>query len=261
MDKSGPKIYSLEELCYYLCENLQMLDITWFNEEFLTWLAESCRLEELSLELSHLLKKKESLNSLVTTILRYAHYCEEAELTEITKQLTESAHMNQYEKRKSKIARSISRGNYLIALRESQQLLSEIGDTDMLLEGQILHNIGTLYADLYYFEQAADYFKEAYRKAGNDESYQAYLLAKKMLLTEEEYVDFLAGETHETAVLLELEQKTLEVTAMWKESEEKAKLDSIQAWKSGKRAADYYDAVETCISELEDNYRENVMNI
>lgn len=258
--KSSLKLYSIEELCYFLCENLVFLDKDIMDKELVSWLGTECGLEELAKKLSLCLKKKATLNIFVITILEGAYYCTAKELKEVDKQLSESADLNSFEKRKGKMDYYLKNGKYLTALRGYEQLRLELGDDDLFLTSKISHNIGVLHAKNYNFECAADNFKEAYELAGNIESYLAYLAARRMMLKDEEYVDFIASGKENMDLSLELEKKLESLEVQWEYTEDKKKLEELQAWKHGKRAADYYEAVEQLIGKWEENYRDNLLN-
>ena len=46
------RIYTIEELCYYLCNHLYLVDYTIMNEKLCDWLNEELELSELSDNLS-----------------------------------------------------------------------------------------------------------------------------------------------------------------------------------------------------------------
>ena len=57
------KIYTIEELCYYLCNNLYLIDYTIMNEKICEWLYSELDMKELARDLLDLLQKNGRLNS------------------------------------------------------------------------------------------------------------------------------------------------------------------------------------------------------
>lgn len=51
------RIYTIEELCYYICNNLYLIDYTIVNERLCRWIGDELELPELSSELRRLLRK------------------------------------------------------------------------------------------------------------------------------------------------------------------------------------------------------------
>ena len=45
------RIYTIEELCYYICNNLYLIDYTIVNERLCRWIGDELELPELSSEL------------------------------------------------------------------------------------------------------------------------------------------------------------------------------------------------------------------
>ena len=45
------RIFTIEELCYYLCNNLYLIDYTIMNEPLCTWLEEEIGMKELAEQL------------------------------------------------------------------------------------------------------------------------------------------------------------------------------------------------------------------
>ena len=48
-------IYTIEELCYYFCNNLYLIDYTIINKKLCDWLEEELELDDLAAELRVLL--------------------------------------------------------------------------------------------------------------------------------------------------------------------------------------------------------------
>ena len=68
----GMKVYSLEELCFFIKENAYLLDDSFVEDGLGSWLAKECGLQELGEELQKAARKKVSIKSFVGIILEYA---------------------------------------------------------------------------------------------------------------------------------------------------------------------------------------------
>ena len=51
------KIYTIEELCYYICNNLYLIDYTIINQQLCDWIGRELDMEELSEHLREELRK------------------------------------------------------------------------------------------------------------------------------------------------------------------------------------------------------------
>ena len=62
--------FTMEELCYYLCNNLYLIDYTIMNEPICTWLEEEIGMKELAEQLRDVLRLRGSVEKFVLTILK-----------------------------------------------------------------------------------------------------------------------------------------------------------------------------------------------
>lgn len=260
VDRSELNLYSIEELCFYIRENVVLIDKDFMDIRLTEWVEQECGLPELGQELLSCIRQKASLTVFINTILRAIRYCTEEEIKEINRQLLENADMNNWEKRKNRIDFYYKNGKYAVALREYEVLRNELGKEDMKLAARISYNIGTIYAHLFIFDMAAESFLRAYKEDENEERFFAYLAAKRMLLSDKDYIDFVAQEISHYDISLQLEKTIENLNLLWEESEEKHMLDELQEWRKSQRVKEYYDAIEQLTNQQKDKYRENMLN-
>ena len=96
------KIYTIEELCYYLCNNLYLIDYTIMNEQLCDWLEEELSLTELAQNLRQSLKQHGSVEQFVVTILAYASIYTTTELRRIQNVLEQLKNQKEIERKKYK---------------------------------------------------------------------------------------------------------------------------------------------------------------
>lgn len=60
----------MEELCYYLCNNLYLIDYTIMNEQLCGWLEEDIGKRELADQLRDVIRMRGSVEKFVLTILK-----------------------------------------------------------------------------------------------------------------------------------------------------------------------------------------------
>ena len=77
------RIYTIEELCYYLCNNLYLIDHTVVNEQLCDWLEQELDLEELARSLRDLLQEESPVELFVMQILSYTSLYTTAELNQV----------------------------------------------------------------------------------------------------------------------------------------------------------------------------------
>ncbi len=250
--KTNGGIYSMEELCYYLCENVYLLDRDLMTEELIDWMDEQCGMGALAKRLRELLHFGGSLSAFVSMILEECHYKSKEEMKRYEAVLKENENLSVYERMKNRADYLLKEKKYILAAKEYQKLLWEIGGRDKLFEGRIWHNMACTYGKLFFFETAAKCFMEAFERTGEEEEIRGFLLCKRMELSKKEYVEFTScGESYyEAALSLELEMEKAQKE--WEESEEKKCLDEIKGRKE--EAGDYYQAMAELLEQWKEEY-------
>ena len=94
------RIYTIEELCYYLCNHLYLVDYTIMNTQLCDWLADELELTELAAELRRQLKQNDSKEQFVKTILASSAIYSAAELSHIQDVLEKLKNQRPVEKQK-----------------------------------------------------------------------------------------------------------------------------------------------------------------
>lgn len=258
IESAALSIYSMEELCFYLYENAYLLDKNTINKKLIEWIAQECGLKELSKDLLLLYHKKSTISIFVITILGRMYYCPQPELEELEKVIKESDSMNVLEKKKTAADYFAKRGKILHALNEYEKLVVEIGKSDEFLLSKVFHNIGTIYASMFEFEKAAEYFLHSYELSFEHKTYLSYLYAKRLDLKEEDYIRFITENPKNYQFSLEVEKKIEHVMAESQNYEPRMELQELKACKNSRRAAEYYTKVDEMINQWKEIYRSYV---
>ena len=74
IESTGVRVYTLEELCYYLYYNIHLLGSSWINEKLLVWLNEELTLRKLAEDLEQVMKKGGSLKEMISLIMKESSY-------------------------------------------------------------------------------------------------------------------------------------------------------------------------------------------
>lgn len=169
-------IYSLEEMCYYLYQDMDVIDSV-LDERLFCWIERELDCLELAEELRKgVLQGKDSFWCIEKILWRSGYYSKE-ELGRIQETAEQMRNKNQPERYKLRADKLLQGRKYKTALREYRRILKLEELDDPVLEGRILHNMGTAYAGQMLFEQAAACYEQAFEKTGFGESRLQYLLA------------------------------------------------------------------------------------
>lgn len=262
----GISVYSMEELCYCIRENAYLLDTSLMNDELLRWIDRECGLRQLAEELYPLVHKRGSLSDFVTMIMEYTGFYSSEYISEIAGVLKQGAGLSSIEKRKSQIDYLVKKKRYVSAIRDYDELLAKWKKPEEMEEAlpapsvraAILHNKGVAYTGLMLYQQAADIFEEAYRLDAQDDYMKSYLAAKRMQLSDGEYIAFAAEVPGSFQISLELEKNVEQAKAAWKQQVDYQRLQQRASWRGGSDKQKYYDENDRLTKALKAEYRMNV---
>lgn len=254
----GRKVYSLEELCFFIRENAYLLDDGFMSEELGDWLISECALQELGEELKKATRKRISLKSFIGIILEYACFFSKEINAEIEDIIVENSNLSIYEKKKARADALVKKGHYGLAGKEYAKLLQMLPDDLTNLRGDIYHGCGVCLAKMFYFALAGEYFLKAHSLTGKVASYQQYLWTKRLSMTEAEYVEFLREHEEAYEDSVDMEEYLEEAKRQWEHSHTGMLFAAIRQEKEMKRIVEYQGKLKERVEYLKDAYREMI---
>lgn len=259
LERGRLRIYSVEELCYYLKENAWLLDENVISLELADWLEKECGFVQLAQRIRLLVRGQEKTEVIAGEILGHTGYYSRREVQEIQKRMMEGADVAPAEKKKRRADELLESRHYAAAVHEYRGILNGSDPMSASLRGRIYHNMGVAQASLFLFEKAAEAFEQAWSLSGEKESLCSLLAAKRMALSEGEYLGFITGHPEYHEASLELESSMEERSRSWTESRNDSVVSSI---KSAFFAGDMEECdrlMEEEEEKLKEAYREYVM--
>lgn len=177
MPYTRQKVYSLEELCYYIYNNIYTINEEFFEESLARWLREEADQPVLARKLHVLMQENPNLKDLVVTILCGCDYYQEDEIYELVDILDDINNLPFYKKKKIKADNYLRAGQYTKSLMEYNKLLngSYAGNFSTEEYGDILHNVGIAHFYASSFAEAENDFREAFVRNNKRESLRQYL--------------------------------------------------------------------------------------
>lgn len=221
-------VWNVEELCYFVRENAWVLEPSLLGRELAEWVGKQCRLSELSSRLIAAGREEDPVIAFVRTLFSYTGYCPLQEVEQIEKILDINEKATELERARARGDFYLQSGRYVMALREYEGLLEGLTGMDPAFLGKVYHNCGVARARLFLFREAADAFEKAWRLTRDGDSAGQYLIALRMALGEQGYVDFLAERPELYAESLKLEDAVSGCHAAWEASEEHAFLETVR---------------------------------
>ncbi|MGI6007598.1 MAG: tetratricopeptide repeat protein [Ruminococcus sp.] len=230
VENISTNIFTMEELCFYMSQNLYLLDETILNEGLVRWLKEELGLDLLSRRLHKLLEEKASMAELILPVMKEIQYLNQAELKELQQKLKQM-------EEQPPLMRGKLKGDYLAgyhkygnALKVYDEVLKNTDETVMgsQFKGSVWHNMGCAYARLFQMDEAMDCFEKAYDLLHSRDSMKSCLLAAYLQLPREEFLK-KAGELKAGDSLIQELEKEITRVLTEEDSDDEAVTEEILA--------------------------------
>lgn len=183
------KIFTIEELCYYLCNNLYLIDYTIMNEQLCIWLEEELGMEWLAGQLRDVIRMRGSIEKFVLTILKSSRIYRDAEMIRIQNVLERLKNQKDIERQKYKGDNLLESGEIEEAILVYQSILNAEKDesVDPKFYGHIYAALGAAYGKLFLYQEAARMYDRAYQVCEDRALLKPYLYASYKYMSMEEY--------------------------------------------------------------------------
>lgn len=189
IESISTNIFTIEELCFYLRENIYLIDQTIINEQLLDWIRDELGLVRLYRKLYEQLEKKEGIGNFILPIFKEIGYLSHDEFRELQEKIKEIEIQPDDLRRKLKADYLVSYQMYNNALHEYFQILKERNPGKMGVQfyAAVLSNMACAYAKMFLFEEAADCLWKSYETVRSNETYRRYLAVLPLFLSRVEY--------------------------------------------------------------------------
>lgn len=259
VDKVYANVYSIEELCYVLYENAFLLDRDIVDKRIAIWIEKELNLSDLARNLYGLINANASAAAFVGTILSYVGYYSKEEISKTESILRLNVSMNAFEKLKAKADFLVENKHYVLGIAEYDKLLDILPEEEDELRSKIYNNLGITYMKLYLYDSAEKCFLTAYELTNNETAYTHYLTVKRMSMTDDEYVRFIASRAGSYKESIILESEYSDAKTEFDSTDKAQELRNIFALRTGPDAGIYYDEIGRITEGLKEGYRDIVL--
>lgn len=176
-NETGIEIYSMEELCYFIYNNIDILDNNFFNDDLARWVELEVKLEKRGKRLQELNASQTNVKDIIVYILCSTDYYSEREIKELIYHMDDYGLLSPYEKKKKEAGSHMKYEKYMRALILYEELLEMIPREDIPTNelGDIYHNLGVAKANTKGVEYAIPEFKRGYEYNKNENTIILYL--------------------------------------------------------------------------------------
>ncbi|MBQ9592526.1 MAG: hypothetical protein IJR36_01460 [Lachnospiraceae bacterium] len=175
-------LYSLEELCYSLYENVYVVSDQDFDESLCMWLDEQLDEKKLAKRLYSMIREEAPVEDKIALVLAASDYYTENEVKNTIYLMKQMGECSPVEKWKMKGDSYLEHGSYAQAAEEYEQLLrsEQPGTMRKSDYAKVMHNLAIAHLYVGSFEQAAEEFEKAAQADGNSASKIAAAEAGKL---------------------------------------------------------------------------------
>ena len=165
VEETGISIYSIEELAYYLYENIYLIDERLVEEKLYTWIERELEMGFLAERLRNGKTTGNHVYNQVMTILKASEYYSEEELKELSEKIRMISTLQTQERMKYRADELLQNKNYWAAVVEYERILSIRQNSKLKVDfyAMVWNNLGGCYARLFLFEKAASCYENAYQ--------------------------------------------------------------------------------------------------
>lgn len=177
IESISANIYTIEELCYYLKENIYLIDKTLINEKLCDWIRDELGLKKLYKRLYEQLEREESIGNFILPIFKEIGYLSHQEFKNLQEKIVQIEIQPDDIRRKLKADYLLEYKMYINAISEYSKILQERNPGNMGIQfyASVLNNMASAYAQLFLFEEAADCLWQSYGIVKSKETYKRYL--------------------------------------------------------------------------------------
>ena len=247
----GVRIYTLEELCYLVYNNIYVISKDFFSDSLINFIGEETGEVKLSARLKQLKDNGGSLTEMVITLFMYVDYYTVDEIEAIKEVLSTLNSQSVCERIKTRGDTYLENSCFYSAIRNYEKILDSPVDTTLpaYFYAKVYHNMGVAYARLFIYDQAESYFNQAYKISQHDESKKCAIAARRMALGD----NIIEREdATELEYVVKKELETLMDNARY--SDEYRQMADIDKHKDESDIGTYYSSVSSILNQWEQQY-------
>jgi len=261
------RIYSMEELCFYLCENVGLLDKGLLSEELVGWIDIQCGMDRLGKELYEILHFDGSVHCFVSAILSAVGYRSPEEIRLLEKRIKTYEQMDGISRKKAQADHLFLSGRYALAMERYTLLLQQIRNQMEQKENvpeemyrSVLHNLATTCARLFFFEAAADLYSQAYEAGGGETELKHMIMSRFYAMGETKFEAYKQSMPEHKALFEESERFVKQCRMQWKALPEKEEFENARVLKELGKRDEYLAMMNRKMDEWKKKYHFCVMS-
>lgn len=254
---SKVQLYSMDELNYFLYNNIYLIDEDTFDQSLADWISMELGLPEVAEKVRVLLLRRNNIKDIVVSILCSADYYMESEIRSLIQVIDQIERLPLIKKSKIKADNFLALAQYTKAAKEYEAILESNEAAVFTQEeyGDIYHNLAVAKARTVSTVEASKYFLIAYKRNKKEESKKQYLYTLLLSKRNKEYEQACVelGVTKEEMDAIEEAVFEQQVAAL--DQVEYKLIEQLDHESQGKKTDKFYNEVNAIITRYKENYR------
>ncbi len=248
------KLYSAEELCYYIYNNIYLIGQDLIDDNLIEFLQDTGE-TELAARVKKLKESGAPLAQILVTILKSIDYYSVAEIEQLKEILNTLGKQSVCERLKARGDGYLNAKFYFAAISCYESIIKDYKGKDLLAAdyAKVYHNLGTAYARMFMYEKAVEYYDEAYRLGQHEESKKCSIAASIMAKKDKEPVNV---DVQEDEYVVQRELETLMDNARY--CDEYRELEDIERLKGDGNLTQFNQAIDAKLTSWVANLKRYV---
>lgn len=249
------RIYSYEELCYFISHALYLLDRSLMSEELCGWVERQLGLKELAQDLRVLIERESGLTEFLERIITDGSYLTAAEIVQVVKSVREILCEPDCLRRKKRGDMLVKNRRYRAALHEYEHVLTT-NEAEPYPEFyiQVHNNMAVAFVRMFRLKDASRHFLEAYKMSKDESILEEFTASLRLGLSKEHYETLVKSDQVDKELAKGLEQRIQELLEVEKLSPEYKKLEEAAALARDGNPS----GLDGILTEWKKEYRKNI---
>lgn len=194
IEEASLNVYSLEELSYYMLNNVYLLSSKLMSPELCNWIGRELKQPKLASELLGLVQSNAPLHIFVGHILGANGFASNKEIKDCLAIISTFENKSEAERRKMRADRLMANDKLVDAIYEYETLLADDVAKTMpkVVEGDVYHNLGCAFSRLFFFSEAMSCFDEAYKRNQKKQSLNCLLYAARCSKDKQSFDEYVS---------------------------------------------------------------------
>lgn len=248
-------IYSVEELVYLCMHRGYALDKDFPCKKLVQWVDEQCGCEDLAYRLDDILTETGDETAFLETILRFAGYISEAEISQVITEISEGIGLSGLERAKLDADNLYRCQKYVQAAGAYEALLKIVPKAETTLRAACYYNLAAARAQMFLYEQAMEALEASYQLCMEEDVLMTWLAAARMFYSEKQYLELIADREDLYELSLQVEEQVKNVEAVLPMTMEGLELEKLREWMQYGGKDGYYVASGRVLKTLCEEYR------